>query len=135
MRIGWQAYLAVALGGALGSVFRLAVASWLEGVGAREGRLPLPIGTILVNVTGCFVMGLIAALSVAGSRYALHPLAQRFLLVGVLGGYTTFSSFSLQTYLLWEGGQRGDAFLNVAVSLTFCLAGAWLGSWVGAQLR
>ena len=116
-------YVWVALGGALGSVARFAVSlgalRWL-GTG-------FPWGTLLVNVAGSFAIGLLAALVAADGRPLLGADARAFLLVGVLGGFTTFSSFSLETLELARVGALGAASLNVALSLVLCLAGAWLG--------
>ena len=116
-------YAWVALGGALGSMARYAVslgtARWL-GVG-------FPWGTLFVNVAGSFAIGLLAALVAADGRPLLGADARAFLLVGVLGGFTTFSSFSLETLELARSGAHGAAALNVALSLVLCLAGAWLG--------
>ena len=116
-------YAWVAIGGALGSVARYAVSlgtvRWL-GVG-------FPWGTLLVNVAGSFAIGLLAALVAADGRPLLGADARAFLLVGVLGGFTTFSSFSLETLELVRGGALGAAALNVALSIVLCLTGAWLG--------
>jgi len=116
-------YLWVALGGALGSVARYAcsigAARWL---GAT-----FPWGTLLVNVAGSFTIGLLAALLTADGRPALGSDARAFLMIGVLGGFTTFSSFSLETLTLARAGALGAAGANVALSLVLCLGGVWLG--------
>jgi fluoride exporter len=116
-------YAWVALGGALGSVARYAVslgtARWL-GAG-------FPWGTLFVNVSGSFAIGLLAALVAADGRPLLGVDARAFLLVGALGGFTTFSSFSLETLELARAGAHGAAALNVALSLVSCLTGVWLG--------
>ena len=117
-------YVWVALGGALGSVARYAcsigAARWL---GAA-----FPWGTLFVNVAGSFAIGLLAALVAAdgrpllGSRCARVPAS-----IGVLGGFTTFSSFSLETLELARGGALGAAGAERALSVALCLGGAWLG--------
>ena len=116
-------YAWVALGGALGSVARYAVslgtARWL-GVG-------FPWGTLCVNVAGSVAIGLLAALVAADGRPLLGTDARAFLLVGVLGGFTTFSSFSLETLNLARSGALGPAILNVAGSVVLCLAAVSLG--------
>lgn len=116
-------YVWVALGGAAGSVARyacaLAAARWL-GAG-------FPWGTLFVNVTGSFAIGLLAALAAPDGRALLGTDARALLLVGVLGGFTTFSSFSLETLTLARTGAVGAAVLNVAGSVALCLAGVWLG--------
>ena len=118
-----MAYVWVALGGALGSVARYAcsitAARWL-GAG-------FPWGTLFVNVTGSFAIGLLAALVTADGRPLLGADARAFVIVGVLGGFTTFSSFSLETLELARSGELGAVGANVALSVALCLLGTWLG--------
>ena len=113
----------VALGGALGSVARYAC----SGVAVRWLGVGFPYGTLFVNVTGSFTIGLLAALVASDGRPLLGADARAFLLVGVLGGFTTFSSFSLETLNLARSGAVGPALLNVAGSVVLCLFAAWLG--------
>ena len=113
----------VALGGALGSVARYA----FSGVAVRWLGAEFPYGTLFVNVTGSFTIGLLAALVAADGRPLLGADARAFLLVGVLGGFTTFSSFSLETLNLVRSGAVGPALLNVAGSVVLCLAAVSLG--------
>jgi len=113
----------VALGGALGSVARYA----LSGIAVRWLGAAFPYGTLFVNVTGSFAIGLLAALVAADGRPSLSADARAFLLVGVLGGFTTFSSFSLETLNLARSGALGPAVLNVAGSVALCLAAVSLG--------
>ena len=116
-------YLLVALGGALGSVARYAISlgsvRWLG--------TTFPWGTLLVNVAGSFAIGLLAALVTADGRPALGSDARAFVMVGILGGFTTFSSFSLETLNLARAGSVGAAAMNAGLSLLLCLAGVWLG--------
>jgi CrcB protein len=123
-------YLWIALGGALGSVARFGcsslMAAWL---GER-----FPWGTLLVNVLGSFTIGLLAALAGSDGRPLVAGDLRQFLLVGVLGGYTTFSSFSLQTLALAEQGEAARAGLYVVGSVALCLTAAWLGQLVSAGL-
>lgn len=123
-------YWWIALGGALGSVARHACAEW-------AARLPVnfPVGTLLVNVLGSFVIGLLAGLGIAESRWQLPLLARQFLMVGVLGGYTTFSSFSLQTVLLAREGAWLLASLNVVASVVLCLLACAAGFAVMGALN
>jgi CrcB protein len=87
-----------------------------------------PFGTIVVNVTGAVVMGVIAGFgSTEPGKLILNEPSRTFLMIGVLGGYTTFSSFSLQTFLLIEQGNLTGAFLNIFLSVLLCVAGIWLG--------
>lgn len=120
-----MAYLQVALGGALGSVLRF----WLGTLVAVKVGAPF-WGTLFVNVTGCFLIGLLGNLRENGPG----EFDRYFLMVGVLGGYTTFSTFSLQTLELFKGNQPGLAALNVALSMLLCLLGVWLGHMCGARL-
>lgn len=119
-------YLCIGLGSALGGAARYACSSW---VGERMTG-PFPWGTLLVNVTGCFVIGLVAALDKSDGRWQLSPLALQFLMVGVLGGYTTFSAFSLQTLTLLRAGAWLSAGMNVLASVLLCLLAVWLGYWL-----
>ncbi|CAM2975815.1 CrcB protein [Paracoccus aminovorans] len=117
-------FLQVALGGALGSTARY-------GVNILAGRLTtLPLGTLTVNVTGCFVMGLLAAVLAFKGGQHLAPL----LLTGVLGGYTTFSAFSLDTLVLWERGATGTALAYVLGSVVLSLAAVTAGLAVGRSV-
>jgi CrcB protein len=118
-----MAYLWVALGGALGSVARFAC----SGLAARWIGLGFPWGTLFVNVAGSFAIGLLASLAAPDGRPLLGADARAFLIVGVLGGFTTFSSFSLETLTLARNGSAGAAGLYVAASLLACLTAAWLG--------
>lgn len=115
-------FMQVALGGAIGSVARHAVN--LLALRLQPG---LPLGTVFVNVTGSFAMGLVAAW--VGLRGGQH-LAP-FLMTGILGGFTTFSAFSLDTIALWERGQQGLALgyvlVSVALSLVAIVAGLMIG--------
>jgi CrcB protein len=121
----------VALGGALGSVARYA----FSGVAVRWLGAGFPYGTLFVNVTGSFTIGLLAALVASDGRPLLGADARAFLLVGVLGGFTTFSSFSLETLNLARSGALGPAILNVAASVVLCLAGVSLGFASAAWLN
>lgn len=125
-------YFWVAIGGALGSVGRY----WASGWVARHFGETFPWGTILVNVTGSFVIGLFAALtSVEGRLLAPAWFRQQFFMLGICGGYTTFSSFSLQTLNLMQEGEWLHAGANVVVSVVSCLLAVWLGHILGATLN
>jgi CrcB protein len=119
----------IALGGAIGSLARFALAGWFQR--GLEGRLPalqgFPVGTVLVNVSGSFVIGLLAALRGSGGESILPHSMRFFLLVGVCGGYTTFSSFSLETLQLADKGEWARAGANVLTSVAICLVAVWLG--------
>ena len=116
-------YLWIALGGALGSVARFALAGWIT----REWGGGFPWGTVLVNVLGCFVIGFFASLTAPAGRWPVGLAGRQFFMTGVLGGFTTFSSFSLQTLELAQEGEWLRAGGNVAGSLGLCLLAVWLG--------
>ena len=119
-------YAQVALGGATGSVLRF----WLGSVIGQKAGAPF-WGTLFVNVTGCFLIGLLGNLRENGPA----EFDRYFLMVGVLGGYTTFSTFSLQTLELLQKGSAPLALANIALSLVLCLLGVWLGHALGAQWK
>lgn len=119
-------YVWVALGGALGSVARYACAT----TAARWLGAAFPWGTLLVNVTGSFAIGLLAVLVAADGRPLLAGDARAFLLVGVLGGFTTFSSFSLDAALLIERGAWGPALGYVLGSVALSIGGLFAGLWI-----
>ena len=114
----------VALGGALGAVSR-----YLCGMlpFLQRGIFPLP--TLLINLAGAFLIGLIAA-----QRGAQSSSAVLFLKVGLCGGFTTFSTFSLETVTLLSNGKSGLAAAYVALSVVLCLLGVVLGQWLGQKL-
>ncbi len=116
-------YLSIILGGALGTGARF----WLSGlVASRYGEV-FPLGTLVVNVTGCFLAGAFATVSDPSGRFLVSPQVRQFFLIGVLGGYTTFSSFGLQTMDLAQSGDWLKAALNAGASLVLCLFAVWLG--------
>ncbi len=121
------AYAWVALGSALGGVARYACA----GLAARAFGASFPWGTLLVNAAGSLVIGFAATLMAPDGRLLASPDARAFVLIGVLGGFTTFSSFSLETLNLARDGEWLAAGANVAGSVVLCLAAVWLGH-VGA---
>jgi CrcB protein len=116
-------YLWVAIGGALGSVARFAVGNYA----AQWHSGGFPWGTLIVNVTGSFVIGLFAALTGPGGRWPVSLDSRQFFMVGICGGYTTFSSFSLQTLDLARDGHMTGAATNIGLSLVGCLGACWLG--------
>lgn len=117
----------IAAGGSIGALCRFWVAN---GIYAWLGR-DFPHGTLVVNVSGCFLMGFLSELLL--QRFPL-PEYRAAILVGFLGAYTTFSSFSLETLYLFEQGGFLKAFLNVFLSVLFCLAAVWLGVLIGRKL-
>ena len=124
-------YLLVGIGGALGSVARL----WFSGFIADRFGGTFPWGTILVNVSGSFVIGFFAAMTLPEGRWLAGPQGRAFFMYGICGGYTTFSSFSLQTLTLAEDGQWFKAGANCALSLVLCLVGVWLGHILALEIN
>ena len=124
-------YLYIALGGGLGSVARYAI----SGTVARSLNEVFPWGTLTANISGCFIIGLFAMLTGPDGRVLFPPDFRQFFMVGICGGYTTFSSFSLQTLALARDGDFPRASANVIVSVVFCLLGVWLGSVAGAAIN
>ena len=123
------AYLWVALGGALGSVSRY----WLSGVVSDHYRGTFPLGTLVINVTGSFLIGFLAALTETESRTFASPGFRQLFIIGVCGGYTTFSSFSLETLRRIQDGDWLYAGTNVVFSVVFCMIAVWLGYLLGAM--
>lgn len=120
-------YLWVGFGGAFGSVLRF----WLSGLIFRHFADAFPLGTLVINVSGSFLIGLLVVLTGPDGRVAISPAMRDGLLIGILGGYTTFSSFSLQTLNLARAGDWTRAGLNVVLSVVVCLLAVWLGHALG----
>ena len=124
-------YLWVGLGGALGSIARF----WASGFVARHFGETFPYGTLIVNVTGSFLIGLFATLTAPEGRWLVSPGARTFFMAGICGGYTTFSSFSLQTLNLAREGEWLHAGANAVLSVVGCLAAVWLGHLLAMSLN
>ena len=122
--------LLLALGGALGTLARFAVS-----VAAAPFSQSMPWGTILINIVGSFVIGGFGTLTLAQGRYPVSEEARLFVMVGLCGGFTTFSAFSLQTLDLLRSGATLRALFNVAFSVAACVAAVALGHWTAAQLN
>ena len=109
------------IGGGLGAVLRYLLAGWVQ----QASGSVFPFGTLVVNVSGCFLIGL-----VGGLLLGLRPLPEEYrlaLLSGLLGGYTTFSTFSLETFQLAENHGYFYAGLNIVLSVTGGLIAVWMG--------
>jgi fluoride exporter len=119
--------LAVAVGGAFGGVARF----WVSEFVARRLQERFPWGTLVVNVTGAGLIGVAAGLALSPGAPTIEPSAWALLVIGVLGSYTTVSSFSLQTLVLLRAGYPGRAGANVAASVFLCLGTAAL-AYLGA---
>jgi fluoride exporter len=116
-------YLWIAVGSALGGVARFA----LSGFVANQFGTTFPWGTLIVNVSGSFVIGFINTLTAPDGRVFASGTTRQFLLTGICGGYTTFSSFSLQTLNLANDGEWFRAGANTVLSVVCCLVAVWLG--------
>ncbi len=118
--------LLIALGGAVGSVLRYLLSLSVHNVLGRD----FPYGTLAVNIIGSFIMGFLAMFFV--ERFVAAAGEWRSLLmIGFLGGFTTFSSFSFETLSLLEDGDLLRAFLNIVLSMGLCLIAVWLGAKLG----
>lgn len=124
---GLTPLLLVGSGGFLGSALRYALSGWVQRLDP-DGSFPF--GTLAVNVAGCLVIGLLGGLSEA--RSALGPEARMFVLIGVLGGFTTFSTFGWETVALLREGELGVASINVAASVMIGFVAVWMGYSLGS---
>lgn len=114
--------LTVGIGGFLGSICRYWVSGWVQTVVSHSWR---PVGTLAVNVIGCFLIGLLIGL--ADFRQVLKPETRLLLIVGVLGGFTTFSTFGYETFALARDREFAAALANVGAQLIFGLLAVWTG--------
>ena len=124
-------YFWIAVGSALGGMGRY----WFSGFVAERFGESFPWGTILVNISGSFVIGFFATLTAPDGRLLVGSTARQFVMVGICGGYTTFSSFSLQTLNLVREGEWLRAGGNVVLSVVLCLVAVWIGHVLAAALN
>ncbi|MCU7815741.1 MAG: fluoride efflux transporter CrcB [Candidatus Thiodiazotropha sp. (ex Rostrolucina anterorostrata)] len=120
--------IAIASGGAIGALFRFWVANGVYGLLGRE----FPYGTLVVNVLGSLVMGFLYVLLL--ERTTVSPELRGALLIGFLGAFTTFSTFSIETINLLEQAELLKAGLNILLSVTACVMACWFGLVLGRQL-
>jgi fluoride exporter len=125
------AYIWIALGSAIGGVARF----WTSGLIAHHFGETFPWGTLIVNVLGCFIIGLIATLTSPDGRIFVGTETRQFLMLGICGGYTTFSSFSFQTLELVRDGELFRASAYILLSVLLCLVAVWLGHVAAAGLN
>ena len=118
------------LGGGLGTLARWGV----SGLVARQWGETFPWGTLVINVTGSFIISFFAGLTEPGGRWMAPVSLRQFFMIGICGGYTTFSSFSLQTLNLARDGEWFKAGTNAVLSLVLCLVAVWLGHVLSMQL-
>ncbi len=117
------------VGAGCGGVFRY----WISNVSYWFLGRQFPVGTLIVNVSGCFLMGFLFVLLLERID-GVGPQLRSLLLIGLLGGYTTFSSFSIETLNLFESGAPLSGMVNIFLSIILCLAATWLGVIGGRQL-
>jgi CrcB protein len=124
-------YAWVMIGSALGGGARY----WCSGLIADFVGQTFPWGTIVVNVVGSFIIGFFNAVTGPDGRFLVSPEARQFVMVGVCGGYTTFSSFSLQTLSLMRNGEWMPASANAVLSFALCMLAVWLGHLAAAGMN
>ena len=126
-----QNYIWVMIGSALGGGARY----WCSGFIAQRIGETFPWGTLIVNVAGSFVIGFFATLTGPDGRFLVGTTARQFVMIGLCGGYTTFSSFSLQTLTLARDGEFLFGMLNIAASVILCLLAVSLGDYLAMDLN
>ena len=122
--------LLVMVGGALGTLARYLVSTWALPISSQ-----LPWGTIIINISGSLLIGFFGTLTLASGRYPASESLRLFVMIGLCGGYTTFSSFSLQTLDLVRAGGLGRAALNIGLSVVLCVGAVALGHIIAARLN
>jgi CrcB protein len=120
--------LAIATGGALGAILRFAISNATHMFLGRG----FPYGTLMVNIIGCLGMGILYVVFL--ERLTLGPEWRAAMQIGLLGALTTFSTFSMETLLLIQGGEAQKAVLNIFLSVFLCLAATWAGMLMGRQI-
>ena len=123
-------YLLLAAGGALGTLARFTLGLWAAPISQS-----LPWGTILINVTGSFLIGFFGTLTLAHGRFPVPENVRLFVMVGFCGGFTTFSSFSLQTLDLIRGEAVARAGVNIVLSVTLCVSAVAAGHLIAARMN
>jgi fluoride exporter len=126
-----ESYFWVAVGGALGTTARY----WLSGFVARTIGETFPWGTLIINVSGSFIIGFFAALTGPDGRVFVSSTTRQFVMVGICGGFTTFSSFSMQTLNLMNDGEWVRAGGNIGLSVALCLVAVWVGFVLASTLN
>ncbi len=122
--------LLVMAGGALGTLARYLVSTWALPVSSQ-----LPWGTIIINISGSLLIGFFGTLTLANGRYPASESLRLFVMIGLCGGYTTFSSFSLQTLDLVRSGGLARAALNIGLSVVLCLGAVAVGHVIAERIN
>jgi len=120
--------IAIMLGGSLGAISRYLISTWIN----NKIDANFPFGTLSVNVVGSFLMGFLAMWLV--EKIGLNPLLRLALFVGFLGAFTTFSTFSMETFNLFEEGLALRALLNMLINVSFTVLAVWIGVLLGKQM-
>lgn len=118
-----ESYFWIAVGSALGGMARF----WLSGLIASFAGEIFPLSTLIINVLGSLVIGFFATITGPDGRFLVGTVARQFVMIGICGGFTTFSSFSLQTLDLLNDGEWLYAGMNIGGSVALCLFAVWLG--------
>ena len=126
-----MSYIWIAIGSAIGGAARY----WCTGFAARLFGETFPWGTLLVNITGSLIIGFFATLTGPDGRIFVSSTTRQFVMIGLCGGYTTFSSFSLQTLNLAQDGEWLYAGANVFLSVVSCLLAVWLGHALAVKIN
>jgi fluoride exporter len=117
------AYVLIAIGSALGGMGRFFFSGFVMSFTGGT----FPYGTMFVNITGCLIIGFFATLTGPDGRFLVGTPARQFVMIGICGGYTTFSSFSLETLNLMNSGEWTAAALNAGLSVALCIVSVWIG--------
>src|ERR1700761_5677818 len=125
-------YLWVMIGSALGGLLRYTISRWTMHLSPTSTSFPY--GTVLINILGSFVIGYFATLTLQSGKYGVSDNLRLFVMVGICGGFTTFSSFSLQTFDLMRSGAWGRALANVVVSVVLCVAAVGAGHMLAHRM-
>lgn len=120
--------VAIAIGGALGSIMRYLATTSVHSLFGTN----FPYGTLTVNVVGSLLMGFISIMLL--ERFMLADFWRPIIIIGFLGAFTTFSTFSMETFNLIQAGDMAKAFLNMFINVSFCLGATWIGVVAGRQL-
>jgi len=128
MTIAFNQLIFIAAGGAIGAVLRFLLANGVHSFMSRD----FPYGTLMVNVIGSFLMGISYVMLI--ERLNLSPEWRAFIIVGLLGAFTTFTTFSIETLVLIQNSELSIAMLNVFLSVVFRVLGSWIGILIGRQL-